>query len=219
MENLREHLRDVLRKEVASLKRRRHGSAIIAEGKRKRHKTRSMHSKRSHRVGSAFVGEALRRHRSRHSRRHGSALLGESKKSRKSMRHSRSHKSRHSKMEGEGIFGDIAGLLGLGKHMSRRSKRSMHSRRSRSRRGSALIGLPYHAIGSAKRLHKRGRKRGNPKALLEINKMTKMYQKEGYEYKEAHKMAAADYRNAKHGSALHRSRHSRHSRKSISRRY
>ena len=198
MQNLREHLRDVLRREITAIKRR-HGSALVAEGK---HKRSSRHSRSHSRKGSAFLGEALysrRSHRSRHSR-HGSAMLAEGKRKKHSMHSRRSH-SRYG-----------SAFVAEGKH----KRHSMHSRRSHSRHGSALIGLPYRSIGSAKTV---GRKRGSPKALLEINKYTKMYQNEGLDYKEAHKMGVAEYRKNKTGSGRHRSKHSRHSRKSHSRRY
>jgi hypothetical protein len=118
MEALRKHLRNVLKKELANIHRRK---------------------------GSAFIGEALRRR----SRKH-------------------------------------------------------------SRKGSALIGLPYRAVGSGRKRKSTGKPRGNSSALNEINKLVKEYRRNGYEFRDAQKMASKDYRAKKGGRrASHKRSHKR----------
>ncbi len=70
--DLRNHLRNVLKKEVASLKRR-HGSALLAERRRTSLRRQSSHKRR----GSALLAEGRRQ--SSHKQR-GSAMLAEGKR-------------------------------------------------------------------------------------------------------------------------------------------
>ena len=77
MNALREHLRNVLAKEIQSIRRRQTGGAQLGEALHRRR----LHSRRqtAHERGGAEIGEALHRRRrqtKKHHSRRGSALIG-----------------------------------------------------------------------------------------------------------------------------------------------
>ena len=136
--DLRNHLRNVLKKEVASLKRRQ-GSALLAEGRRTSSRRHSSHK----RYGSALLAEGRRQSSRKHSRK-GEGIISDVAGLLGLGRRQSSRKHSRKSLKGEGVMADVASLFGLGK------------RRRHSSKGSALIGLP-NRIGSskAKRSHRR----------------------------------------------------------------